>query len=163
MNNLEDDNFDKIFKKAIKIIYISPQFEKTLSIKLKRYTYNEKIINKVINKLKELNYLNDYEYAKNYAKTLITKKGYSNFLVLNKLIEKGIKEEEAKNIIEELNKNFTKEELLSNFIKKHKNKFKKYLEKEKYREIINTFYKYGFSIENHEKLLNLIKEKINDE
>ena len=115
-----ENKFEEALNKSFKIISISPQFEKSLYLKLKKYKYDDKVINRVIEKLKELNYINDYEYAKNYAKMLITKKGYSNILILNKLIQKGIKKKVATNIINELSQNFNKEDILLNFIKKNK-------------------------------------------
>lgn len=153
-----NDIFNEAFKKALRIISISPQFEKSLFLKLRKYGYDDETIKKVILKLEDLNYLNDYEYCKSYVKNLFNKKGYSESFVFNKIIEKGIDREKAKEIIEEIKKEIDEDEVLLKFIKKNKTKFKKYLENNKEREIINTFYRYGFKIEDYDKLLEIIKK-----
>ncbi|HOJ62823.1 MAG TPA: RecX family transcriptional regulator [Spirochaetota bacterium] len=156
------EDFQVVFNKALKIVSISPQFEKPLFLKLKRYGYDEDIIKEVILKLKELNYINDYEYAKSYAKMLFEKKGYSESFVFNRLIQKGVDKDIVSDVIKSLNRDINKDEILLKFIKKNRSKFKKYLENNKERDIINTFYRYGFQLENFDEVLSLTKKIVEE-
>ena len=95
----DEDNYIKCKNSALKIIERTYKSEKELRDKLVLKGYDDHIIKRTINFLREYNLLNDTNYAKMYVKDRSRNQGKNK--IKYKLIQKGIDE----NIIEEeLNK-----------------------------------------------------------
>ena len=83
-------DFEKAKFIAIKYIGISKKTTFEVKTKLSKYNYSNTIIQKVINYLIELNYINDKEYVKLFIKQNINMEKYSVFEIKQKLKQKGI-------------------------------------------------------------------------
>ena len=92
--------FEKAKFIAIKYIGISKKTVFEVKNKLKQYEYSNVVIQKAIEYLIDLNYLNDREYVKLYIKQNINMEKYSVFEMKQKLKQKGI---DVKNYNEEFN------------------------------------------------------------
>lgn len=84
-------------EKAIRYIVVARKTESEVRKKLKNSGCEENIINKVIEHLIKLDYINDSEYVDAYIRQCMRLLNYSIYEIKNKLLQKGIK----KDIIEE--------------------------------------------------------------
>ena len=76
---------------AIKYIGISKKTSYEVSKKLKMLGVEEEIINKVIEYLEELGYIDDLDYVESYIRQNIKMLKYSVYELKQKLLQKGIK------------------------------------------------------------------------
>lgn len=108
---LNDEEFSKLkdfndynvnFSKALNFISYRIRSKKEVYTKLKKEDVPEEHIDKIISKLEEDEYINDYRFAKAFfeSKTRINK--WSNKRIEYELIQKGI----SKDIINEISSNF---------------------------------------------------------
>lgn len=108
---LNDEEFSKLkdfndynvnFSKALNFISYRIRSKKEVYTKLKKEDVPEEHIDKIISKLEEDEYINDYKFAKTFfeSKTRINK--WSNKRIEYELIQKGI----SKDIINEFSSNF---------------------------------------------------------
>lgn len=97
------DNFYKCKESALRIVERSYKSEKELRDKLIEKGYGSKEINKVIDFLKEYNFINNRAYAEMYCKDRIRSQGSNK--IKYSLIRKGIEE----NIINEVISNIDNE------------------------------------------------------
>ena len=92
------------FNKAFKYMDSSLKTTKQMRDYLKKKGYDGLIINNVIEKLKEYNYINDKAFAESYVSTYKTKYGIN--MIKNKLLQKGV----SKEIVDEVLVEFESEE-----------------------------------------------------
>lgn len=85
-----DDEYVKCFNNALNYISYQERTIKEVKNKLISKEYLNVTINKTIEELLKLNYLNDFEYAKRFIEVKIKKMGIKKIKYL--LIEKGIDE-----------------------------------------------------------------------
>lgn len=90
-------DFEVAKEKAIRYIGISRKTEYEVFQKLRKLKFDDEVINKVIEYIKNLNYLNDHEYVDAYIRQCMRLQNYSIYEIKNKLLQKGIK----KDIIDE--------------------------------------------------------------
>lgn len=86
-------DFEVAKEKAIRYIGISRKTEYEVFQKLKKLKFDDEIINKVIEYIKNLNYLNDHEYVDAYIRQCMRLQNYSIYEIKNKLLQKGIKKD----------------------------------------------------------------------
>lgn len=90
-------NYEIAKEKAIKYIGISKKTEFEVYSKLKKIGCDDETAQKVICYIKELGYINDYDYVDAYIRQCMRLFNYSIYEIKNKLLQKGIN----KYIIEE--------------------------------------------------------------
>ena len=81
-------SFEIAKNKAVKYVGISKKTEFEVRKKLSQSNFDEEIIDQVIEYLKELGYINDYEDA--YIRQCMRLLDYSTYEIKNKLLQKGI-------------------------------------------------------------------------
>ena len=86
-------------EKALQILSYKSHSVQELTTKLHRYEYTELQIETAINRLLELRYLNDEEYARNLVQKY---GGRGNRYIQSKLYEKGLKDPAYLTFLEEL-------------------------------------------------------------
>lgn len=138
-NNIEQQYdsiiYDAAFEKGIFLLSLRDRTKKELLLKLKEKYNNFKIISEVVNKLEELEYINDLEYAINFIKN----KKYGFQRISFSLHQKGIDNNIIHNAYNFLNENKDiDEKKLENAILKNINK-----EKEK---LIQYLMRQGFKL-----------------
>ncbi len=90
-------NFEFAKEKAVRFLLTAKKTEFEVKQKLKKSKVEDDVIDDVICYLKDLNYINDYEYVDAYIRQCMRLQNYSIYEIKNKLLQKGIK----KYIIEE--------------------------------------------------------------
>lgn len=144
--------------KAIQLLTIRDHSTLELVEKLKK-TANLKIINQTIEELKNLNYLNDTNFATNLAKKLIIKKGLSKKRTIFELKLKGIDSQTAENVIANLQIN-TNQNII-NMIKK-KYEIKQINNLKTKQKIIRYFMQKGHSYEDIQTAIKSILNNSKD-
>lgn len=158
---LNDEEFSKLkdfndynvnFSKALNFISYRIRSKKEVYTKLKKEDVPEEHIDKIISKLEEDEYINDYRFAKAFfeSKTRINK--WSNKRIEYELIQKGI----SKDIINEFSLNFKELEfenamdLVEKKIPQWKNKFEGFKLKNKIYTFLSSK---GFDYNTIERVL----------
>ncbi|MCL4353633.1 RecX family transcriptional regulator [Patescibacteria group bacterium] len=91
---MTEDGFEKIYNISLKFLSYRPRSEKEVRnhLKIKNETGNL-LIDKVIQKLKEQNFINDSEFAKWWIEQRLMFKPRSSNLIKRELLQKGIDKE----------------------------------------------------------------------
>lgn len=84
-------SFEVAKEKAFRYLLVSKKTEQEVRDKLKKLKVDDDIIDKVINYLIELNYINDEEYLDAYIRQCMRLLNYSVFEIKQKMLQKGIK------------------------------------------------------------------------
>lgn len=159
-----------MYEKALRLIEYSFQTEYMLRTKLEKKKFDSKYIYLVLEKLKDLNLLNDKLYAKDYCKYLVETKYYGRIKILSNFKKKGLQTSLYTNIIDDtIEKNGGEEEIILKNIKKNISSylrlFKKNNEINRKNKIKQKLYNQGFSLSvifNIIDDINLIlQEKLN--
>lgn len=95
-------NYEQTKHKALKILEYRTHFESELKVKLRRAGAEDQNIERVMEFLREYNFVNDLEFSLKYAKDLKNLKKFGKKRVRAELIRKGISAELAENAIAEL-------------------------------------------------------------
>lgn len=137
---IEKSNDHRSYNKAIYLLGFRDYSCKELKDKLK-LEYPEESIEKTIEKLKRLNFLDDDRFAQKYVKALIFEKHFSKKRAEFELIKKGIDKELASNIVEDVDVD-EREQIKFLISHKYKNAYKD--EKIK-RRAMAFLQRYGYS------------------
>lgn len=156
---VNEDNYIKCKNTALKIIERTHKSEKEIRDKLALKEYENHIIDKAINFLKEYNFLNDNNYAKMYVRDKSKTQGQMK--IKYTLKQKGIDEELIEKELSMLDNDNIKEVALDLASKKYKTLCKrendKYKLKQKlYRFLMGKGYEYNLISE-------VVKIVVNDE
>lgn len=89
---MNEEIFREAFNASVRYLSYRQRTEDEVVKYLKKRDYIEEIILKVINRLREVNYIDDNKYAINYINTSIAKQNRGIDLIRKELLDKGIKE-----------------------------------------------------------------------
>ena len=84
-------SFEEAKEKAVRYLVIARKTEYEVRNKLKKSNCEEEIIDKVIDYLNKINYINDNEYVDAYIRQCMRLLNYSIYEIKQKLLQKGIK------------------------------------------------------------------------
>ncbi len=87
------DQFEKFYNSALRFLSYRPRSEKEIRDKLTSKKADVKIIELILNKLKEKNFLNDSEFAKWWIGSRLRFRPRSISLIKRELLQKGIDRE----------------------------------------------------------------------
>jgi regulatory protein len=152
------DKFNRVMFDALNLVSRRAYSENSLKRKLTQRGYNTDITDKVLVRLKELNYLNDNNYAKNYALYLY-KKGKGSFLIKPELERQGLDKDSIKEALDYIKEENEPFEII---LKVLKTKFKNFNNKDKNetKKVIAFFLRRGFTFEDISKAIrDVIFEK----
>lgn len=162
----DDISYEASLEKGIFIISLKDRTKKELQTKLNEKYFNTKMVQKAVQKLEELGYINDLDYTISY----INNRKYGKNRISYNLFQKGINREtidKAYNIIEEEIEKNIEDRKLEKAILKHrkkllvddeekdtslKGKMKRLKEEQK---VIQSLARQGFEIE---KIFSKLKE-----
>lgn len=130
-------SFEVAKEKALRYLVVAKKTENEVRNKLKKSNFDEDIIDKVVDYLKDLKYIDDDDYVDAYIRQCMRLQNYSIFEIKNKLLQKGIK----KYIIEEKLENLSQTEYESELINKLVNGKLKNMEPLKQKQYL---YRRGF-------------------
>lgn len=162
----DDISYEASLEKGIFIISLKDRTKKELQTKLNEKYFNAKMIQKAVQKLEELGYINDLDYTISY----INNRKYGKNRISYNLFQKGINREtidKAYNIIEEEMEKNIEDRKLEKAILKHRKKLlvddeekdtslegkMKRLKEE--QKVIQSLARQGFEIE---KIFSKLKE-----
>ena len=80
-------------EKAIKYVFVSKKTEYEVRNRLKKYRFDEDVIEKVIISLKENKYIDDNDYIDAYLRQSMRLLNYSLYEIKQKLLQKGLKKD----------------------------------------------------------------------
>ena len=151
---VKEDNYIKGKETSLRYIERSYKTENEVRKKLLDKEYEEETIDRVIEFLRNYNFINDNEYVERYLKEKLKTYGYK--YVYNKLIQKGI----DRNIIETLYENSNKDDEESGAYELAKNKYKSLIKSEEtylkaYKKLYDFLMRKGYSV-------NLVKSIVED-
>jgi len=101
MENLQNNSYEKILDYAFKLLGQRRYTEYKLTQKLKTRFKNNCDIPKVISRLNDLKYLDDFDYAKAYIRSILSSKPCGKYLLAQKLKIQGLKSHIVQKAIEE--------------------------------------------------------------
>jgi len=102
---MDDQHFDLILKKSFHYLSLRSRTEQEmrnyLQKKTEKYNFKPEIIDKVIEYLKERNFINDKDFVEEYISSRLKSKPRSLFLLKRELSQKGISEENIETYLSE--------------------------------------------------------------
>lgn len=109
-------SFEVAKEKALRYLVVAKKTETEVRNKLLKNNFEESIIDKVIDYLKDLKYIDDEEYVDAYIRQCMRLQNYSIFEIKNKLLQKGIKKYIIEEKLEKLSQTEYENELLKKLI-----------------------------------------------
>jgi len=150
------DDFEKFYNKALRFLSFRPRSEKEVADNLKRRKAPVAIVERVVNKLKEQNFINDLEFAKWWIEQRNNFKPRSIRFIKFELKQKGI----GNNTIETL-------EFLENDLEKAKKLVERKISKiqnlpkdKVYQKLQSLLAGKGFNFETTKEVIDEIYKKI---
>ena len=155
MNLKEELEYGAFLEKILKNVIIRKKTEKEVYYKYKNEENADKFLERAIEHIKDMGYINDKKYAELFVQDYINLKRNSIYEIRMKLKEKGIKEEYIIKAFELYEEELRKYEI-DNLIKILKTK--KYgVDFESDRKIMNYIYRKGYKTSN----ISIAKDEYN--
>ena len=105
-------SFEVAKEKAIRYIALSRKTSYEVKTKLSKIGVDEDIIDKVIEYLIDLDYINDKEYVDAYVRQCMRLQSHSIYEIKNKLLQKGIKKDIIENKLDKLSNTDYEEKII---------------------------------------------------
>jgi Uncharacterized protein conserved in bacteria len=159
---INKDNFIKCKSYALKIIERTYKTERQTFDKLAQKEYDEKIINKTIDFLKEYKFIDDVKYTEAYIKDKLKSQGKNR--IKYALINKGISETLIKEKLSCLDSNIEEDAALKLAEKKYRLLIKNESDNRKiYKKLGDYLVRNGYNLDIVQNILNnIVKQEIND-
>ncbi|MCK4385425.1 MAG: RecX family transcriptional regulator [candidate division Zixibacteria bacterium] len=146
---------------ALKFLSFRRRTEKQVKEKLKKKEFDEKTINSTIDKLKEFDLINDFEFATSWVKDRLAFKPRGKRLLKQELWKKGIKKDIIEQVTEDLCQDEDKSAL--QLVEKIKKRYKNLEPKVAKRRMYNLLLRRGFSYEISRQALVQLSHSLVDE
>ena len=150
------DEFEKFYNKALKFLSYRPRSEKEIRGKLKRKKASEEIINKIIQRLKENNFINDEEFVKWWIEQRTTFKPRSLKLIKIELRQKGVDKELIEETIDRLSSTIDDLESAKKLIDKRLPRYKNLSGDKKFQKVARYLSSKGFSYDIIKEIFKII-------
>ena len=109
---------EKAKQRAFRLLAMRARSEKELRAKLKERGFDESVVEEVAARLRELNYLDDESFARQWARNLAVNKLFGNRRIEASLMEKGIPQPLIRQVLTEVRKELTEQEAIILLIRK---------------------------------------------
>jgi regulatory protein len=132
--NVPDDVLEKIqaesdkfraMESAYRLLSMRPHSKLELRLKLRRRNFPDEIIQSIIRKFKKEGYLNDRDFAEAYVKSRLAAKPRGKRMLLSELLQKGVKRELAAEVLDQVLRETSEEELALKLLQKNRNRLLK--------------------------------------
>jgi len=150
MNYNNDEQYQKAFAKSIRFLSFRPRSEKEIKDYLTKKRFSEKIIFPIIERLKELKYLDDLDFAKRWVEVRQKEKNRSKFAIRLELKQKGIDIDIIEKVIGKAQEDF---KTAKDIFEKKKERLSHLSNDEFEKKIIPFLQRKGFSWDIIQKLL----------
>jgi regulatory protein len=137
-------------KFALKLLALQPRSEAEVRAKLKKKGFSQEIIKNLLEELKHLNYLNDYQFAEDFIEKTLRRKPVSKRFLTMKLQAKDVSPEVINQVLERKFSSLDETELALKLVET-----KNFTSKEK-RKVYYLLHRYGFS----EEVISEVFQKI---
>src|SRR5512136_1087022 len=114
----EDPLYEKAKQRAFRLLAVRARSEKELRTKLKERGFDESVVGVVIARLRELKYLDDESFAREWARNLAVNRLLGNRRIEESLREKGIPRELIEQVIIEVREELSEHKALRELIRK---------------------------------------------
>lgn len=98
MNSNLSQDFQRAFNRALRYLGLRIRSKKELQGYLQKKKFDPQVISQVVDKLTEIKFLNDEEYAKSFFRTRQEYKGKSKYFIKYELKQKGVEADIIENI-----------------------------------------------------------------
>ncbi|MFQ6003318.1 MAG: RecX family transcriptional regulator [Candidatus Zixiibacteriota bacterium] len=139
---------------ALKFLSFRRRTENQVKEKLKKKGFDEKTIETTIDKLKEFDLINDFEFATSWVKDRLAYKPRGKKLLKQELWKKGIRKDIIEQVTEELCQDEDKSAL--ELVEKIQKRYKNLEPKAAKRRMYNLLLRRGFSYETTKKALSQV-------
>ena len=115
---------EKLKEKAFRLLSIRPRSQKELKDKLRQKGAQAKLIEEVLQELKEKDLIDDDKFAQSWVQSRMANRPMGKFLLRRELLSKGIKKETVEQVLQD---NYQKEdelELAKNLLEKKSRRYK---------------------------------------
>lgn len=109
-------NYTKAFSLALDLISRKSATKKQINEKLKKSGYDEDIVTMVCDELKSMGYLDDVEYAREFAKDMISYKKQGKTKIIMELKNRGISQDDIREALSDMD--FCEEDSISEHLLK---------------------------------------------
>lgn len=99
---VEADQVQKAKSRALNYIAYRPRTEREVRRKLYENEYNEAVVEQVVEQLRDLDYLDDVAYAREYARERFRVHGYGPYRIQSELKSRGVDRRWIEQALEEL-------------------------------------------------------------
>ena len=157
---IEENQTYHLKQKAFRLLGRRQHSAFELKLKLRQKGYKEEFISNVIKQLLELNYLNDYDYAKSFAEENIKNKLWGQRKIEAELFKKGVNREIISQIImEKFSDGNQIEKAVELGRKKYKSLISRNLDEDKiHSKIISFLLSKGYDYDTVRKTIDLVIE-----
>jgi len=154
---------EKAKQRAFRLLAMRPRSEKELRAKLKEKGFDESVIGEVAARLRELNYLDDESFARQWARNLAVNKLLGNRRIEASLMEKGIPQPLIRQVLSEVRKELAEREAVILLIRKKVDNGAGKMDDRERRRLAQSLMGKGFPPGLVFDILNRLKEGLLDE
>jgi len=109
---------EKAKRRAYRLLAVRARSERELRTKLKEKGFEEPVVEEVTARLRELNYLDDESFARQWARNLAVNRLFGNRRIAASLVEKGIPQPLIRQVLFEVREELSEEKAIIHLIKK---------------------------------------------
>ncbi len=137
----------KLKEKAYHLLAFRPRSEKEMRQKLRLKGAGNKLIEQVLEELKQKGLINDQKFAQSWAESRIFNRPMGKFLLRRELMQKGIKKETIEGVIEKAYSEEDEVELARSLLQRKVRTFKNLEDTKTKKRMMDFLLRRGFSYE----------------
>lgn len=154
---------EKAKQRAFRLLAMCARSEKELREKLKEKGFEEPVVEEVAARLRELNYLDDESFARQWARNLAVNRLFGNRRIAASLMEKGITQTLIRQVLSEVREELSEEEAIIHLIRKKVDNRTGKMDYREKRRLAQSLMGKGFPLGLVFDILNRSKEGLLDE
>ena len=159
----EDYLYEKAKQRAFHLLAVRARSEKELRTKLKERGYDESVVEDVIARLRELRYLDDESFAREWARNLAVNRLWGNIRIEASLRDKGIPRGLIELVIRQAREELSEQKALRALLKKKERGRSLKMDDKDKRRLARTLMGKGFPLDLIINILRTPKEDLTDD
>ncbi|MBN1548830.1 MAG: regulatory protein RecX [Syntrophaceae bacterium] len=157
-----DSFYENAKKRAFRLLAVRARSEKELLTKLLEKGYDAAVVRDVIARLRDLKYLDDESFAREWARNLAVNRLFGNRRIETSLREKGLPRELIEQVITEVRQELSEKKALMALVRKKENKISVKMGKKEKNRLAQSLIGKGFSPDLVFDILRSKEEFVND-
>ena len=154
---------EKAKQRAFRLLAMRARSEKELRAKLREKGFDESVVEEVAARLRELNYLDDESFARQWARNLAVNKLFGNRRIEASLMEKGIPQPLIRKVLTDVREELTEQKAITLLLRKKVDDGTVRIDDRKKRRLAQSLMGKGFSPGLVFDILNRSREGLLDE